>query len=114
VLAMDTELISLGAGLIPQLVEMREGNLVYINIDKAVFVVGKLKEQVDLVIVDKSVSRIHAEILAANGAYFLRDLNAKNGTYLNGERIGSNQRIPIKDGDVIRFANREYCFVLKE
>lgn len=114
VLGMETELIPMAEGAIPQLVEMREGNLVYINIDKAVFVVGKLKEQVDLVIMDKSVSRIHAEILTSNGEYFLRDLNAKNGTYLNGERIGSNQCIPIKNGDVIRFANREYCFVIKE
>ena len=44
------------------------------------------------------VSRYHAEIRRESGAYVLTDLNSKNGTRVNGQRIS---RHTLTDGDRI-------------
>ena len=37
-------------------------------------------------ILDRSASRFHAEVFPVGGMYFVRDLESKNGTYVNDER----------------------------
>ena len=52
------------------------------------------------------VSGYHAEILMLdNGEIFLTDKGSKNGTYLNDQRLQPNKDIPVKRGDMIRFAD---------
>ena len=36
--------------------------------------------------------------------YLVEDLNATNGTYLNGERLGNHERKKLSDGDVLKIA----------
>jgi Fe-S-cluster-containing dehydrogenase component/NADPH-dependent 2,4-dienoyl-CoA reductase/sulfur reductase-like enzyme/pSer/pThr/pTyr-binding forkhead associated (FHA) protein len=50
-----------------------------------------------------SISREHAEISVMPNGVFLRDLESKKGTALNGNQIGS-QPILLSDGDVITLA----------
>lgn len=53
------------------------------------------------------VSGYHAELLLLdNGEILLTDKGSKNGTYLNDQRLQPNKDIPIKRGDVIRFADQ--------
>lgn len=53
------------------------------------------------------VSSYHAEILLLdNGDILLTDKGSKNGTYLNDQRLQPNKDVPVKRGDVIRFADR--------
>ncbi len=112
--SFDTALIEISKQDYPQLTTITNGVAEYVDINKPSFVIGKLKEQVDMVIMDRAVSRIHAEITYAEGGCLLRDLNSKNGTYVNGERINSNVNYPIYNEDRIRFANREYTLVLND
>lgn len=42
---------------------------------------------------DASVSRHHAQIINEGGAYFLEDLNSRNGTFLNGQSIQQQTRL---------------------
>ena len=61
---------------------------------------------VDLTADDTSrlVSRQHARILARNGAFYLiEDNGVPNGTYINGQRIQSQDMIPLNDGDSLMF-----------
>ncbi|GAB6088021.1 DUF6382 domain-containing protein [Alkaliphilus crotonatoxidans] len=109
-----TELVEIGGQDYPQLMGVQDGLVQWVEINKPSFIIGKLREQVDLQITDKAISRIHAEILCLEEGCWLRDLNSKNGTYLNGNRINSNVNYPIKDGDHIKFANREFTFIMKE
>lgn len=52
------------------------------------------------------VSGYHAEILMLdNGEIFLTDKGSKNGTFLNDQRLLPNKDIPVKRGDMIRFAD---------
>lgn len=50
------------------------------------------------------VSRRHAEILCIDGHYLLRDLDSRNGTFVNGERVGERE---LAFGDRISFASHD-------
>lgn len=65
----------------------------------------------DIVINDRQVSRIHAQIkIAKSEDILISDLNSKNGTYVNGEII--NSPVALKDGDEIKIALvQEFVFV---
>jgi hypothetical protein len=71
--------------------------------------IGRSKKNADLVFqaaqTDSPISRLHCTILEEDGAYFLRDDQSANGTYLNGVRLVPMDRNPLKDGDEIRLAN---------
>ena len=69
-----------------------------------------MTEAVDGVIEDDSVSRIHAKIEKADGKYYLVYLNSTNGTFLNGEIIGANEKTKLQTGDRIQFGLAEYSF----
>jgi sigma-54 dependent transcriptional regulator, acetoin dehydrogenase operon transcriptional activator AcoR len=49
-----------------------------------------------------NVSRRHAVIELAAGELVVRDLESKNGVFLNGERIGAS---PLRPGDVLRLGD---------
>ncbi len=61
-----------------------------------------------IVLDDALVSRFHAVIQKLKNAYFLKDLNSKNGTELNGESVPKDKYIRIKPDDVIRFGRTEF------
>jgi len=49
---------------------------------------------------DKTLSREHTKFYTENGKLFVRDLESKNGTYLNGSVIKNTQ--PLKPGDRVK------------
>lgn len=57
----------------------------------------------DVVLPKRQVSRYHAQIERDDGGYVLRDLNSKNGTYVNGEKV-EGEPYRLKDGDEIQIA----------
>ena len=61
----------------------------------------------DLVVNDPRVSRRHAQLRAQGGQYFLFDLNATGGTFVNGRRIHQQQ---LRAGDVISLAGYPLVF----
>ncbi len=55
--------------------------------------------------IDESfVSRHHAVISSDYSTYSIRDLGSKNGTWVNGQRIGDTPKI-LQDGDLIHFGS---------
>jgi hypothetical protein len=81
-----------------------------VMIDKDKFVIGRLGSMVDYIVQGSTVGKLHAEVTFSEGIYCIRDLNSKNGTYLNDVRIPSNKECEIKSNDRIRFSNSEYIF----
>ena len=67
--------------------------------------IGKLKNEADLVLDDKSISRIHAKITEEKGCLYLEDCNSTNGTYLNGMPLDVNDHIMLEHGDEIKLGN---------
>jgi EAL domain-containing protein (putative c-di-GMP-specific phosphodiesterase class I) len=54
----------------------------------------------------QTVSSCHAEFFAEGTALYLRDLNSRNGTYVNGERLVSP--IEVRNEDLIQFADMPF------
>ncbi len=66
------------------------------------FLIGRDSE-CQLILPERQVSRHHAEIVyTTNGRYRLYDLDSKNGTYVNGQKVTAP--IDLKDGDAIQIA----------
>ncbi|MGB6929805.1 MAG: FHA domain-containing protein, partial [Syntrophobacteria bacterium] len=61
--------------------------------------------QNDIILYNKMVSKAHAylEISETGEGSCLVDVESKNGTFLNGSEILSNQSYQLKDGDEISF-----------
>src|SRR6266566_7731817 len=52
----------------------------------------------DIVVSDLSVSRYHAELRRTASAYQIVDLDSHNGTFVNGQQVGS---APLTEGDIV-------------
>lgn len=59
----------------------------------------------NIVIDNKLASRHHALIQKIKDAYFLKDENSTNGTFLNGRRIPSDKYVKLNAGDKITIGN---------
>ncbi len=62
-----------------------------------------------IVIKDERASRNHAEIFVTRGAWTLRDLDSRNGTFVGERQIRGD--VTIQAGDVIRIAQCHLAFV---
>jgi pSer/pThr/pTyr-binding forkhead associated (FHA) protein len=78
--------------------------------------IGRDERLVTLVINDAFISRTHAAILQEDEEFYVQDLNSKNGTFLNGERLQPGERSaqPLKHGDRLRFNTVEFEFIIPE
>ncbi|MGQ9575470.1 MAG: SpoIIE family protein phosphatase [Thermoguttaceae bacterium] len=64
----------------------------------------------DVVLDVGAVSRQHAQILRIGENYYLEDLNSRNGTYLNDERIQGRRK--LSENDQIRICDLVFAFHL--
>lgn len=79
----------------------REGEM--IRLEKNLVRIGSAPEN-DVVLRDDVVSHFHAEIrITENGESWIRDLNSVNGTFVNGDRLGRQERM-LMDSDEIAIA----------
>lgn len=83
-----------------------------IDLENLPIVIGKLSTCADIVIHDKSVSRMHAKIFRQhnNEEIWIQDLNSTNGTFINGKRLMPNETAELKEDDEISFGNCEYAY----
>lgn len=68
--------------------------------------VGRSEES-EIVLVDPSVSRLHAVVDLDGGEPIVRDLDSTNGTFVNGRRV---QVEALRDGDELLFGNTRMRF----
>lgn len=74
------------------------------------FTVGRQQEAVDFCLSQAGVSRRHFQILTEEGCYMIRDLDSKNGTFLNGERVWGESE--LKSGDEIKAGTEQFEFMV--
>ena len=72
------------------------------SVEKPILSIGKKKEEVDVVLEDSSVSRIHARIIQEGAEYYLEDLNSTNGTFKNGLRLQPYEKRRLEIGDELK------------
>lgn len=82
-----------------------------ISINKPVFRLGKEKSYVDYFVTNNiAVSRSHADIVTRGNRFFVIDLNSKNHTFINDQKLPAHCEIEINDGDRLRLGNEEFVF----
>lgn len=55
-------------------------------------------------------SRQHAEVVVRLGEYYIKDLGSRNGTFVNGQKIGVNVEVKLQDRDAIVLGRVELVF----
>src|SRR5205809_6948410 len=75
-----------------------------IDIGKDLTLVGR-KEECDLRLDHKSVSKMHCVIVKTDGLLLLRDLGSTNGTRVNGQRI---RRAALLPNDTLSIAHFKF------
>jgi EAL domain-containing protein (putative c-di-GMP-specific phosphodiesterase class I) len=81
-----------------------------ITVQPLPFRVGRLHD-LALTLASDSVSKEHAELFLRGGVLHVRDLGSKNGTFVNSERVGES---PLREGDILHFAQVEFRVGLQE
>lgn len=69
-------------------------------IDSRTLLIGR-RAECDVTLTLQTVSRVHAIIFRRGGRHYVRDLNSKAGTLVNGERI---REAELNDGDELKIA----------
>jgi len=67
-----------------------------------------------LIVEDSAISPQHALVLLDPLGLFILDLNTVNGVVLNGQRIKSNDWVPIFAGDILQMGNTVFNLVVEE
>ena len=86
----------------------RDGNM--IRLEKTPFRIGSAPDN-DLVLNSDVVSVHHAEIRVTDtGETWIKDLHSSNGTFVNGERLGRQERM-LMDSDELSLAQFDFLFL---
>jgi pSer/pThr/pTyr-binding forkhead associated (FHA) protein len=75
-----------------------------IDIVRDLMLVGR-KEECDLRLDHKSISKMHCMLVKTDGLVMLRDLGSTNGTRVNGQRV---RRAALLPNDEVAFANFKF------
>src|SRR5260221_9539856 len=73
---------------------------------------GRLSS-LEIVLDDSSVSRQHAELHTSTSGWIVRDLQSTNGTFVNGVRLGADER-PLRSRDIVQFGKVAMIVELNE
>lgn len=84
---------------------LRDGRL---SVSDRTAVIG-LREDCDVILPGPNVDPAHAVVFRRGGKWYIRDLDSRGGTFLNGARVRENTLSP---GDTIRVGTAEIRYVL--
>ncbi len=76
-----------------------------VSIEPVPFIIGRATD-CNLKLTDKWISRYHSEIRISSDHLWIRDLDSKNGTFVNHERIGQAEL--LKSGDSISIGKFQF------
>ena len=78
-----------------------------VHLMKDVTVIGR-SAQTDLPLADDNCSRQHCQVRKWAGKYMVEDLQSRNGTYVNGEKVAKDH--VLNDGDLISLGDTTIVF----
>jgi len=83
-----------------------------ITIKETPFIIGSYSSKCNYALSNKLISRMHIRITKekCSEAYFVEDLNSTNGTFVTEDKIEPNQKVQMKDGDILKIAVMQYIF----
>jgi len=85
-----------------------------IEINSENFVIGRIPGQVDYILDNKNISKLHATIIRRDGKYYIKDQSTTNGTFINSKKIEDENEHEILNNDKIKLAALEFDFIISE
>ena len=82
-------------------------NPVTVQLTRDVTVIGR-SAQTDIPLADDNASRRHCQVRKWAGKFLVEDLQSKNGTFVNGDKIAKER--PLSDGDLIAVGDTTIVF----
>ncbi len=65
-------------------------------------------EKCNILLDDEQISRHHAQIISRADGYYIQDLNSRNGTYLNGQKLAVGHSLRLTVGNIVRVGQSEF------
>ena len=62
----------------------------------------------DILVINPTVSRKHAELVIRENKLYVKDLGSTNHTYINEQKVIDNAETEVKHNQVLKFANVEF------
>jgi hypothetical protein len=84
-----------------------------ITITNNSYIIGRDESRVNYKIDNKKISRQHVEILFKDGKYFVKDMDSRNGTYLNNSKLTPNMEYELFENDRLVIADVEMSYRIK-
>ena len=72
------------------------------------FIIGKQDMICDYVLDAEGVSRLHLQFFEKENTLYVRDLNSRNGTYINGKKLENEENMEMNNGDNINICGINY------
>ena len=72
------------------------------------FIIGKQERVCDYVLDTDGVSRMHLKFFEKDNEIYARDLNSRNGTYVNGRKLENEENIRLYNGDSVNICGISY------
>ena len=76
-----------------------------VEVRSAEFIIGRSPEA-DWVVDSPYISPRHCRLITENGEYAVRDMNSKNGTFINGERVETGRTVSVPIGSELGITRR--------
>ncbi|PAV28975.1 hypothetical protein CIL05_13420 [Virgibacillus profundi] len=92
------------------LVIEREGIEENIELDTDNFIIGRAEKGTNLCEKGVGISRLHVEFIKLSDTYGIKDLGAKNGTYINNEKIIPYKILELSNEDTIQIGKTIYIY----
>lgn len=111
----STPTIKIGSGVASLLTE--NGQAIHLGSGKVVLgrnsVTKNIQNDIDVTEFDvkKIASRRHAMVQHQTGKFLLYDLNSRNGTFVNGNRISAREPYTLQSGDIVELGSGGAKFV---
>lgn len=95
----------------PMLICEEQGQAPPIVLNRDMVVVGKMDGVSDVLLDRPLISRLHARIQKKGQGYWIADLNSRNGTFINGNKLAKEEERLLQPEDKVTFADINYRFV---
>lgn len=94
----------------PTLQRVRGGESLVIPLTHFPFMIGRLSGQVDYCLTNPAIGKMHVELKKTEEGIFVTDMNSRNGTRINEERLEPSREYKLEHGVRLTLANEEFIF----